>query len=413
MRILLSAFSCSPDRGSEPGIGWNWVRQVSRHHEVWVLMLGEYREQMEKALTPNIHPVYVPSPQNYYRLVDSGLRGSEWVYYYWWQWKAYRVAKKLHAEIGFDLAHHVTFGSWRAPSFLSLLPIPFIWGPIGGGESVPKSLRRELGWKGHLFETIRDLSQRASRWDPCVRLTMRRARVILAANRETCEILPRRFQAKARTLFNTGMSVAETDQAPAIPRKPGEFLVLFVARLDPHKGGTLAIQAFQQFATQRGNARLIIIGDGPERARLVALASSMGLAERVRFLGKVPRQEVFGWMKAMDVLLFPSLRDSGGFVLLEAMLETKPVVCLDLGGPGEIVTGDCGIKVAAETSGQVVADLAAALERLAGDAALRQALGAAGRRRILERFDWDEKGRQMLAIYDQVLNRPPAVPAVG
>lgn len=401
MKILLSAFSCSPVHGSEPGVGWNWVRQISKHHEVWVLMLGEYREHIEKELASNIHPIYVASPRNYYRLVNLEI-GVEWLYYYWWQWEAYRIAKKLHAQIGFDLAHHVTFASWRVPSFLCLLPIPLIWGPLGGGGAPPRSLRAELGWKGRMLEAARDLCQLASRCDPFVRMTMRRAALILVVNRDTAQTIAASCRHKVKTMTAIGMSASEKVELVPPGKKTAGFTVLFVALLRPIKGGTLALKAFQRFLRARPDATLVVIGDGTEQARLRAFAGQLGVAERVRFLGRLPRPEVQGWMRAADLLLFPTLRDSGGLVLLEAMTEGKPVICLDLAGPGEIVREDCGIKVAPGTSAQVVAELGDALEKLAGDPALRRAMGEAGRRYVRERFDWDHRGEQMMEIYERL-----------
>jgi hypothetical protein len=133
MKVLLSAFSCCPGRGSEPGVGWNWAQQISRRHEVWLLTTDEFQTEILRALAPGIHPVFIPSFKRWERLQKLPLPGLDWIYYYWWQWKAYRAARQLHAQVGFDLAHHVTFVSWRAPSFISLLPIPFVWGPVGGG----------------------------------------------------------------------------------------------------------------------------------------------------------------------------------------------------------------------------------------------------------------------------------------
>jgi glycosyltransferase involved in cell wall biosynthesis len=361
-------------------------------------MLGEYREYVEKELTPNIHPVYVASPRNYYRLVNLEI-GVEWLYYYWWQWVAYRAAKKLHAQIGFDLAHHVTFASWRVPSFLCLLPIPLIWGPLGGGGAPPRSLRAELGWKGRLMETTRDLFQFLSRYDPLVRMTMRRAALVLTVNNDTAETIIASCRHKVKTMTAIGISATEKVEPVAREKAAAGLTVLFVALLRPIKGGTLALKAFQRFASGRPDTTLVVIGDGTELTRLRIFAAQSGVEKRVRFLGRLPRPQVQGWMQATDVLLFPTLRDSGGLVLLEAMLEGKPVICLDLAGPGEIVREDCGIKVRPGTPAQVVADLSDALKKLADDPALRQKMGNAGRQYVRERFDWDRRGEQMMEIY--------------
>lgn len=401
LKVLLSAFSCGPGRGSEPGVGWNWVQQVSRKHEVWLITMDEFAVELRERLPANVHLQVLPSFAFWHRLQRLPVPGLDWIYYYWWQWKAYRVARRLHAQVGFDLAHHVTFVSWRAPSFLSLLPVPLIWGPVGGGGIPPRELWSELGWAGGWFERLRQWLQHLPRWDPTVRLTMRRAALILVANRETAALIPARFQSKVTMMLGIGMSANETRGFnDAVSSKEG-FIVLFAAVLRPIKGGALALRAFKALTRTRPDATLVFVGDGAERARLAALASDLGLADRVQFQGWLPREKVQEWMRSADVLLLPSLRDSGGMVLMEAMMAEKPVVCLDLGGPGEIVTAECGFKVRPGTPAQVVSDLAAALEGLAGDPSLRRAMGEAGRRRVLEHFDWDHRGERMMELYDR------------
>jgi glycosyltransferase involved in cell wall biosynthesis len=403
MKVLVSAFSCCPGRGSEPGIGWNWVWQISRRHEVWLITTEESEGKIRQHIPANVHATFLPSFERWNRLQQWPVPGLDWVYYYWWQWKAYRLGRRLHAQVGFDLVHHATFGSWRAPSFLCRLPVPFIWGPVGGGEaSAPWRLQGGLGLKGRLMENVRELCQHISRCDPFVRQTMKRAAVILTVNRDTARLMPRRLQHKVQSMAAAGILAAEKSALEPPASRPPGFVVLYVSMLQPRKGAMLALRAFARLAGKRPEAALLIIGDGEDRRRMEEMVQELGLTGRVRFLGLLPRPQVMGWMSAADALLHPSLRDSGGLVILEAMMAGKPVVCLDLGGPGEFVTSECGFKVHPGTPEQVVADLAAALEKIAGDPALSRALGEAGRRRVLEHFDWDKRGERMMEIYRQV-----------
>jgi glycosyltransferase involved in cell wall biosynthesis len=402
MRILLSAFSCCPGGGSEPGVGWNWLLQASRRHEVWLLTSDEYQAKIEPALPPNVHATFIPSFRTWDRLQKMIVPGLDWVYYYWWQWKAYRIAKRLFREVRFDLAHHTTFCSWRVPSFLCLLPIPMIWGPVGGGGTAPRSLWGELGRKGRFFEVFRLLCQQISRFDPLVRLTMKRAAVIFVGNNETGALVPAVHRAKMRVMCCAGM-LATDQEAAEMPQPPPEgFVVLSAGLLEPRKAFTLALRAFACFARARPDALLVFTNRGPERERLEALATRLGIAERVRFLGGLPRRaQVLGWMEAADVFLFPSLRETSPMVLAEAMLARTPIICLDYGGASEMVGDECGLKVPVGDPEQVVASLAAALEKLAGDPSLGQAMGKAGRLRVLDQLDWDRRGEQMMRVYQE------------
>ena len=129
--VLISAFSCLPNKGSEPGTGWACVRGMARrHHRVWVLTACKNRPAIESALTqspvPDLHFVY-PEPR-WFRLWPKMPQS----YYYLWQIAAYLCARRLHRQIGFDVVHHIKYVKYWMPSFLSLLPVPFVWGPVGG-----------------------------------------------------------------------------------------------------------------------------------------------------------------------------------------------------------------------------------------------------------------------------------------
>ena len=356
-------------------------------------------------MPPNVQVTFLPSYRLWEKFHFIIIPGMDWLYYYWWQWKAYRISRQLHAQIGFDLAHHATFCTWRVPSFLCLLPIPLVWGPVGGGGTAPWKLRRELGLRGWLVEACRHFCQSASRYDPFVRLTIRRAAAIIAANQETAGYMPAFCRPKVHLMACSGMDASEKGTSVTPADSPEGFIILSVGLLEPRKAGPLALKAFQRLAGPRADATLVFIGHGPERERLVALAKQLGIAGRVRFLGGLPRPAVLGWMEAADVFLFPSLE----------MLPPRPPGSDDArhtrglprpGGP----RGDDyrGLRAQGETGGsrdQVVADLAAALEKLASDPALREAMGAARRSHVHEEFDWNQRGERMMLIYEEAMRR--------
>ena len=149
LRVLMSAYACGPDRGSEPGVGWNAVRAAARDHDVWVLTSREHQTAIEAAVARDglsVRFVFVDWPR-WLEFTKRTRVGFE-LQQYWWQFAAYLRARTLHARIGFDLAHHVTVCRYWMPSFLPFLGIPFVWGPVGGGESAPKSFWAGLGFRG-------------------------------------------------------------------------------------------------------------------------------------------------------------------------------------------------------------------------------------------------------------------------
>ena len=406
MKVLLSVYACGPARGSEPGVGWNWVKQVARFHEVWVLTRANNREQIEKALArkplPNVRWIYFDLPR-WMRFWKKGQRGIH-LYYYLWQIGAYFVGWRIYRQIGFDLVHHVTFVNYWMPSFLSLLPVPFIWGPVGGGESAPKAFWQLFSWRGKVYEILRDIARILAHLDPFVRLTGREIAFALATTEETARRLQALGRRQVEIHSNVGLPEEEIQRLASVPpRQSTPFRLVSIGRLLHLKGFNLGLKAFARFWQDFPESEYWIIGDGPERKRLERLARQLGVAEKVCFFGAVPRARVLELLADCDVLLHPSLHDSGGWVCLEAMAAGHPVICLDLGGPALQITDETGIKVPAISPEQVVNDLAKAILRLAQDPDLRARMGEAARKRVVEQFDWDKKGELMQRLYEEVI----------
>jgi glycosyltransferase involved in cell wall biosynthesis len=404
LKVLLSAYACEPGEGSEPGVGWNTAVELARHHNVWVLTRRNNRPVIESELAirpvPNLHFEYfdLPAWASWWK---RGQRGVQ-LYYYLWQLGAWSTARGLHASERFDMVQHVTFVRYWTPSLLAFLPVPLIWGPVGGGESMPTTFRNALGSQGRKFEARRDLARRVAECDPLVHMTARRSSLVLATTPGTAERVRRLGARHVEVRGESGLSSAEIEHLQGLTSpETGPLRLISLGRLLHWKGFHLGLQALAHAAVP--GAEYWIVGDGPERQRLEVLAAELGVADCVRFWGKLPRSEALARLGESSILLHPSLHDSGGWVCLEAMAAGKPVVCLDLGGPATQVTEDTGVKVPARDPEQVVNDLAVVLERLAGDPELRTRLGRAGRERVVQHFEWGKRAQSLDALYWQVV----------
>ena len=395
LRILLSAYACEPGKGSEPGVGWNWVCQIAKFHEVWLFTRENNRKSIEAALVsnplPTVHFVYADLPR-WVRFWKKGRRGV-YVYYYLWQIAAYFTAKKLHQQVRFDVVHHITFVKYTMPSFMALLPVPFVWGPVGGGETTPSGFWWSFSLRGKLFEIFRMLARLTGELDPFVRLTARRSILALATTKETETRLRILGCSQVSVLSEAGLPLEELAWLGDLPRHEATpFRVISSGNLIHWKGTEFGLRAFARFHREFPNSEYWIVGDGPERKRLERLAAWLQVTNAVRLWGELPRSQLLQKLADCDVLMHPSLHDSGGWVCLEAMAAGRPVICLDLGGPALQVTETSGVKLRAESAGQVVRDLAGALERLVSDHALSFCLGLAGRDRVRGHFRWESKG---------------------
>jgi len=421
MKVLVSAYACEPETGSEPAVGWNCVQQIARFHEVWVVTRVKNRHSVAQALAkkplPNVHWIFVDLP-HWARFWKKGQRGVH-LYYCLWQFLTYRIARRLHQKIGFDLVHHVTFVNYWMPSFLALLPVPFVWGPVGGGESAPCAFWSLFSVRGKMYEMLRGISRKIGELNPIVRLTARRAACAFSTTRETEKRLRSLGCREVQVYSQVGLPTEEVIQLLRLPfREEPPFRLLSGGRLIHWKGFELGIKAFSQFQRQFPTSEYWLFGDGPERRRLEKLAKKLNIAEKVTFWGNVSRSELFQKLAECDVLLHPSLHDSGGYIILEAMAAGRPPVCLDLGGPGVLVTLETGIKIPAVCPEQVVRDLAEALCRLANNPIFRAGLGHAARVRVKAHFIWDNKGIKLADSYvgsRSLIHRVPSLysPPVG
>jgi glycosyltransferase involved in cell wall biosynthesis len=396
---LLSAYACEPNKGSEPGVGWHWASQAARHHEVWVLTRANNRAAIEAWLqhapVSNLRFVYYDLPRwaRFWKRGGVGIRP----YYVLWQAGAYWVARRLHRTVRFDVVHHVTFNTMEVPGFLWLLPAPFIWGPVGGGQEPAPALRSYFGSRWHR-EQLRVLRKRVATFNPILHLAARRAKAVLVANADTAERLRRVRGENTIRELETAIDLPPLD--PSGPAS-GPFTVLWAGSLIWRKGPALALDALAALKRRGVAFQAHFIGDGPLRQALQERIRMLELEPEVRLQGQVPYADIHRYYGSSHAFFFSSLHDTSGNVLLEAMAHALPVVTLDHHGAREIVSSDAGIKVPVHTEAQVIGGLASALERLAADPALRNAMGQAGRLRVAQLYNWDHKGELLRALYAQ------------
>jgi glycosyltransferase involved in cell wall biosynthesis len=377
VKILLTAFACDPTRGSDAGVGWRWAETLAaKGHDVWVLTRTVYRSHIESELASrsgisNLYFVYFDHDRAAAFLYRVMKRLH--LYYYLWQFGAYRLARQVHQRENFDCVHHVTWVSVRLPSFMGNLGIPFIFGPVAGGESAPYSLRSGYGLRAWLADGFRDISNWLVQFDPFMRSTFAKAARIYVTSRQTMQVIPRKFRHKARVRLAIASDLLPPSPPSAIvsidalpPAAADPIRLLFVGRLLELKGMHLGFRAFARMLATHPNARMTIVGTGPAEARWRGLAERLGISRSIDWIPWVPHSEVGQFYGSHDLFLFPSLHDSGGMVVLEAMAQGLPVVCLDIGGPGVLVDQSCGFAVPTRgrTQFEVVESMSEALVAL-------------------------------------------------
>jgi glycosyltransferase involved in cell wall biosynthesis len=333
MKILMSALACEPGKGSELEVGFRALLAAAGSHEVWVLTNSATIPIVQRAIAEypfadrvHLEGIYFDVDDELYPVLTAP--GFHW-YYDRWQRKAAIRAQELDRQIGFDIVHHVTMAASWTRAGVTAVDKPLVWGPVGGGVEMPPRLIGELGWRGVFDELGRLVARRLlARMGPA-RLAQQRAVVVFAQNKDTAHAI--RTGARLRVVSNaTSVDVSEM-VASGTRRKD----IIFAGRLLPWKGGRLAVRALRY--VRHPDAVLRIFGEGPERRRILRAARRWGVSDRVRFEGRVRRDDLLRVIATAGALIHPAFHDEAGLAVAEALSMGTPVVCLAHGGPAELL----------------------------------------------------------------------------
>lgn len=405
MKVLIFGHACSPRAGSEPGFTWNWAWNLSSEHEVFVLAYPHDRDAVESFLLRNprkgLHFLWVDLPnQRAASTSENGLQSLS--LYLRWQKLAYKKAIDFHKELGFDLVHHVSYGSISAPPPVRKLGIPFVWGPVGGGQLAPSAFRRYFG-SAWMNEIVRKMRLRLLPYSPPARSAAQASLVTLATNQETAAMLRRMGARDVRLCLDSGISSDFVLRPQISARQAGDpFTLLWVGRMQPRKALPLALEGLAR--TNGLRVKLLIAGDGEMRKSWEECAKRLQVHRKVEFLGKVPWKEMPSFYQRADAFLFTSLRDSFGTQMLEAMAHGLPILTLNHQGAATFVPTGAGIKVPLSKPCETAAAIANGIRWLERHPETWQRMGEAGRA-FARTQTWERRGAWMSKLYEEVLGR--------
>ena len=402
MKILLSAYACEPNKGTEEGFGWNWSTHLAESGvEVWVLTRTWAKDAIEAWLkenaVKNLHFVFVDVPD----WTKPALKGIFGVYthYFLWQRAAYREAKNLLEDHDFALSHHVTWGSLIGGSWLWKLPIPFIFGPVGGGQVAPAAFKAYFPtrWKQESLRTW--VTQRILPSFRPTRRMLNNTALLLATNTETLHVA-RQLGVKQGELFlDTGLPGDYFVDSPRTGFQGETLRILWVGRLLERKALRLALQALARTPV---SFKLTILGTGPQDELVNQWIKELNLEGKVDWPGRVPWHVVQELYQQNDVFLFTSLRDSFGSQLMEAMANGLPIITLNHQGGADFVPDTAGHKVAVSTPEKTIEALAQAITRFNENRSAMPAMSQAGLAFAKEN-EWSQKVNKVRVLYDQIL----------
>jgi len=370
LKILLSAYACEPDKGSEPEIGWKWATTLSKlGHETYVITRKNNKDRIENYLNKNnltnLNFVYFDYSTWLIKIFKGKSNPSAYIYYFLWQIGIFFVAKSLLKKKKFDYIHHVTFGTLRYPSLLCLLKIPFIFGPIGGGEQTPKKLKKNFPLIFKIKEFLREINNYYVKISPLMSMTFSKSYKIFVTTEESKKLIPLKYHNKTEVLLPIGTDNLSNENIK-LNKNRTNFNIIFAGVLQPRKGVSILLQTFSLIKKTNKEVILNIVGSGPMLDSMKKESIRMNIHSSINWLGHIDREKLINLFHSGDILFAPFLREAGGLVILEAMSTGLPVVTLNKGGPGEIVDNDCGIKIDInqKTENEIISELSNSINDL-------------------------------------------------
>jgi glycosyltransferase involved in cell wall biosynthesis len=361
-KVLISAFACQPNKGSEFASGWNWCTGLAKlGYEVHCLTLRSNAPFIQEVEAPaNLYFHYTALPlglQAMYKLSQATM----YIHYILWQRLAYKRGKTLHRKLRFDVVHHVSWGSIQMGSFLYKLNAPFVFGPAGGGQKAPEAFKKYF--LGHWASEIRreKVADLMIKYNPACKKMLKNAHAVLVSNNETMQLVK---DIGAKHCFPVLDQALPDDFFPEkfVPKAPvpGSLKMLWVGRFMPRKGLLLTLDVMNRLK-QYPNITLTIVGDGEMKEEVVNKIKEYGLENTVKLTGMLPFLEVKEYYSNHDIFFFTSLRDSGPAQLTEAMAYGLPIVSIKLHGQGIVINDETGIRCKCDTPEIAVDELEKAI----------------------------------------------------
>ncbi len=401
-RILISAYSCEPYKGSEQAVGWNIVLELAKYNQLHVVTRANNQKSIEKFLKNrndlNLKFYYYDTPKIFLSLKNK--EKGVYFYYVLWQIGIIALCLKLNKKYHFDHAYHVTFGSIWLPTFLYLVPCNFIWGPLGGGEAIPKTFVRTLSLKGKLLQYLRSILIHSVFLNPLVMIPALKSKAILCRTNDTVSVFPRPLQKKCHIL--TDGSIEPEIFLYKKENTMRDYIHLITTSRLIHTKNVSTIIKSLSLIPKKYYIKLTIVGSGQESNRLRILSEDLNVINKISFVKFMPREDVLHILTEADIYLFASLKEACNLSLLEAMAVGLPVICLNWSGMAISTDDSCAIRLPVTNPEQMPKDMAKAIIKLIENPDLRQQMGEASRKRIQEVFNWESKGTFMEELFEEL-----------
>lgn len=415
MKILFSAYACEPGMGSEPGVGWNVPATIAAKYkemQIFVLTRSRSREKIDIAIRQqnlrNLHVMYYDIPKALYYEKEYGSRWGEQYNYVLWQILVRRYVRRIVKEYEIDIFHHLTFNQYRTPSPGFYLDIPFVYGPVGGAETINPSFDRDLASHTQQKEKIRrkGYDLRLFKWWIGRR---NNPKVFLFSTQENYrKMKPYCKGHEAEVLPAIGFSPKDIPQIGE-PEKTDTFEMIYAGRALDWKGVKLFLNAadmvFHKEGIKNFKIKLIGIRFEAEQKAVRSWVTRGRLENNVEIIPFMERDKLIGLLAKASLSVYPAFRDSGSMSVLEASALGCPTICFDAGGQ-DAFPDEALMKIRVTDSyDENLRGFASKLLWAYRHPDELKAIGQNARAYVYNHLTWEKKVEHYMEIYQNLLEK--------
>lgn len=402
LKMFVSAYACEPGKGSEIGVGWHWVLEMSKYFELWVLTRANNQKPIEDYFrekpseNQKIHWVYYDCP-DYIKKFKHQMRGVR-TYYTIWQHMSNKIVKDVMQENDIQIFHLLTYGNaiWNMSVYGQKQF--FIWGPTGGVDTIPHEFSKHYMWKHRILEAVRRIVVSSLSISPSFHKKCKNADLIFCKANSMMNRIPSQYRNKAMLFTDVAMEKGPEYFKPEVKSESDELTYITVGRLDGWRGFDLLVEAFALVENQIQNVTMKIIGEGAEKEHLQSLIKKKNLSHKIIMMGQISMEDYQKEMKNCDVVLNACLKEGGVTNAFDCMKWGKPLLCIDTGGYTRNFDSECAIILNHAGRDALINNLAEGMIRLQNQN-IRQNMSQA----MIEKgqkITWEIKGQH---IRDEII----------
>lgn len=399
-KIFVSSYACEPGLGSEIGVGWHWVLEMSKYFELWVLTRKSNQNSIETWMNEqeekyDIHFIYFDLPKAL-RFWKRGMRGVR-TYYTIWQTLTNRIVKKIMKENDIKIYHLLTYGNslWKASKYG--MKQFFVWGPTGGVDTIPAEYSKHYRTKSRLVEFARRIIVKILPLNYGFNKRCKNANLIFCKSHNMYNAIPEKYRKNAMLFTDVAVELKDFG-TKEIQFSSSKTKYIVVGKLDAWRAFDVSVEAFAKAHKLNPNIELEIVGKGADWDRINELIKKTNMEENIHMAGKVDMDEYFEKMNAADVIVNSSLKEGAVTVAFDSMALSKPLICVDTGGYTRYFNNEYAIVLKRGHRQQLIDDMSEAILKMT-DKTIRDMYGRKAREEG-EKYTWDFKGKQ---IYEEIM----------